>query len=155
MDIIIYERPDGGLDITPISPELGETDADAIVRVVARNKEVGMIPSDEVGVSVVSETVLMGGGIDASLALREFRGSWMMMGGAVKEDLALARIIQKKRIDRAKTHQARELLEREMLGEDITADKAQLRAVNPQAIVDGAANIAALKAAWPASLLRR
>ena len=85
-------------------------------------------------------------------ANRDFRNAWTDNGTFVTVDLAKARVIQKERIDRARLQKARELLEREMLGEDVTAAKNQLRAMDAQTIVDGAATVAALRAAWPAGL---
>ena len=154
MKIIIHERLDDGVSITPIHPNQGETEAAAINRVVDRNKEVGNLPADDVGVTIADESSLLGGSLEASKTQREFRGAWEFTRPNIEENLTKARVIQRDRIDRAKTRQVRKLLEREMLGEDITAAKAQLRTVNPQEIVDGAINIAALKSSWPENLSR-
>ena len=85
---------------------------------------------------------------------REFRNAWEQAGGIISTNLAKARDIQANRIEAARIKAARGMLEREALGENITAEKANLRAIDARATVDAAQNIAALKQAWPATLPR-
>ena len=66
-----------------------------------------------------------------------FRAAWRVREGAVVEDEQQCREITEKNLQAKKLDKARELLEREMMGENIASERAALRAFDPQAIVVG------------------
>lgn len=66
---------------------------------------------------------------------RKLRNAWVFNGNAVVEDVSKARDLVAERINRLKKFKARELIEREMIGEDVTQEKAALRALNAADVV--------------------
>lgn len=85
---------------------------------------------------------------------REFRDAWEDDGAAVRINMPRARDIQAARIDREKRAKIRDLMEREALGEDVTAEKDAVRAIDARTLVDAAATPGDLKATWPSELSR-
>ena len=81
---------------------------------------------------------------------REFRDAWEH-DGSFKVNHAKAVAIQEDRINRAKLKKSREILERETAGENVTAEKAQLQAIDKRVT---AKDMTELKASWPAGLER-
>ncbi len=132
---IVFTRPDGGVSVVCPAPGVD------IAVVLARS-----IPGDATDVTVVDETALS--------TDREFRNAWRQFGGVVSIDMPAAREIHAERINAAKRTVARDLVEREAMGEDMTAEKAALRAADVQAQIAAAPNPVALKAVWPLQLPR-
>ena len=139
---VIYTRPDGGVSvIVPIFGAMnpGETRTQFLDRLKAPLAARG-IPTE-----VIDHTELPG---------REFRNAWERNGKSVSVNEAKARSDLEKQIVAAKRRKARDLIERETAGEDVTADRAALSGIDPAAIVSKAANLAALSKAWPSGLQR-
>jgi len=132
-DRVCFTRPDGGM--STISPAPGVSLEQAMANVPAGMIDVA--PCDS-----------------AAFPDREFRDAWRNNAGTVSVDLPAARDIQAERIEAARRLKAKELVEREMLGEDVAAEKAALRASNARQLVDGAQNVDALKNVWPPGLDR-
>lgn len=144
MNVIAYTAADGSLRVVvPMAKEkkADENEADFVARIRAKD-----VPSDATDVVELNRSEIPQD--------REFRNAWKR--GAATEievDLEKAKTIQEQRIHNAKLRKARELLEREMVGEDITLEKAKLQAID-KTIVRTATSIDDLKALWPISLPR-
>lgn len=144
---ILYTRVDGGVDVlAPTASELARlmfndmTESQAIDLIKAKD-----VPSGAANVEVVEAATLP--------TDKSFRNAWVRPGfGPPAVDMPKARIIQQGRIEAARKDKMRDLLLREALGENVTALKAQVNAVNAAALVAGAANEAALKAVIPSVL---
>lgn len=136
VDVVLYTRPDGGVSVVHPAPGIGMDE------VMDRS-----IPTDATSVRVVDHLSIP--------TDREFRNAWFDDGTGIDHDMTKCRSIQKERIDRAKLQKARSLLEREMLGENIVAEKAKIRAINSDQIVGAALDLAALKASFPADLRKK
>jgi hypothetical protein len=134
-DRVCFTRPDGGVSIMSPAADV------SLAQIMAED-----VPIDATAVRLCDSAALP--------VSREFRNAWGDDGTSVTVSLAKARDIQKERIERARLRKARELLEREMLGENVTSEKAALRAIDAKALVDAAATVAALKAAWPSGLTK-
>ena len=132
---IVHTRPDGGLSIT--TPGEGVD----MVEVLAR------IPDGNINVREIDSRDIPGD--------REFRNAWSDDGANLTVDMVKARVIQKERIDEAKLLSASDLAGRELLGEDITAEKTTLVAINSDDIVRDATTPDDLKASWPTGLRRK
>jgi hypothetical protein len=132
-DRVCFTRPDGGVSVMTPAAEV------SLAQIMAED-----VPVGATAVRLCDSAALPPD--------REFRNAWTDDGTSVTVGLAKARDIQKERIERARLRKARELLEREMMGENVTSEKAALRAIDAKALVDAAATVAALKAAWPAML---
>ena len=78
---------------------------------------------------------------------RTFRNAWVQVPGGVQVDLPKARIIARQKIEAHRQEKMRDLLLREALGENVTAAKAQVKAINSGAAVAAAATEVALKVA--------
>lgn len=144
MKKIIYTRPDGGCSVVTPAPNArrpDESEAAFLARI--RQKSV---PANATDIRIVEPTEIPSD--------REFRGAWRQRPEGVVVDLLAAREIQRQRIERVRLEKAIELSRREMLGENVAAEKAELRAINAQSLVDAAQDVDELKAAWPASLSR-
>lgn len=141
---IVYTRPDGGVSVVIPNPKfVAQFDTEDEALSALRSKDV---PSDAADVSITDM---------ADLPDREFRNAWAQTTpGVVEIDMPKARAIQTERVERAKRAKVRELLEREALGENVTAEKAALRSINAKGIADAPATPADLSAAWPAQLPR-
>lgn len=144
MTKIIYTRPDGGVSVVSPAPAfMAKFGSEELALAALRAK---VVPSDATDVIEVDE-----GSIPTD---REFRDAWNHAGGVFGMDMPKARAIQEQRIDRAKRNVAHDIIEREILGENVAGDKAALQAINVKSAIDNAADIAALKAAWPPGLAR-
>lgn len=142
---IIWTRPDGGCSVFTPAPEFlarFENATEAMEAAAAR-----AVPADASDVMLVDEADMP--------TDREFRDAWRQAGDVVTIDLPTARTIQKARVQRAKRAKARELNERETAGEDVTGEKAILRAVSVDQDIDRASDLDGLKATWPTALARR
>ena len=145
MRCIVFTRPDGGVSIViPASNFVAQFPTEAEALAVVRAKSV---PADALDIGEIEDTDLP--------TDREFRDAWRLNAGVARPDLPAARDIQAARIDAAKRWEARALLEREPLGENVTGEMIQLAAIDARALVDAAQDIAALKAAFPPGLPRR
>ena len=142
MKKIVYTRLDGGVSIVNPTPQFLASfadEADGMATIRARN-----VPPDATDVVQVDETNIP--------ADRTYRNAWRQNGGAFSTDMPMAREIHSVHIGIVKRKKARELIEREMMGEDVTAERAALRAVNATAQIAAAQTPAALKAVWPVIL---
>ncbi len=81
------------------------------------------------------------------------RDGWEDDGATIIINLAKAKASFEKYIITLKRAKALDILARETAGEDVTSEKATLQAINPQALVAAAPDIAALRAALPAGLI--
>ena len=79
------------------------------------------------------------------------REGWEDDGANITVNMTKVRAAFEQHLDKAKLIEARGLLEREMVGEDVTSDKARLRAFSPNTAA--ASTPAALRALWPQWLL--
>ncbi len=80
---------------------------------------------------------------------REFRDALEDTGSSLDFNLSKAREIQRGRMVQAKRDLGAELAAREAAGEDVTAEKAQLQGIDPDALVDTSVDIDALKRSMP------
>lgn len=87
-------------------------------------------------------------------ALRDafLRDAWEDDGTSINVNMVKARASFERELREAKLGTARELNDRETIGEDVTSEKAALRATNPNS--SAAATPQALRALWPATLPR-
>ena len=131
---IVFTRPDGGVSVVSVPVD---TDA-ALAAAQAK------LPVDAANIQIVDESVIP--------TDRTFRDSWVQSGGGVVVDLPKARDIQEVKIRAAQRKKIRDILEREALGDNVAAEKASIRAVNPRTLVDNANDVAELKSTFPASL---
>lgn len=140
---IIYTRPDGGLSVVHPVRNNGETLSDAEVEQRAWDKLPATATSPRFVSSVPED--------------RSFRESWTDIPGvdAPSVDLLKAQAIQQDRIETARKEAMQDVLLRESLGEDVTAEKARIKAIDPYALVSDKADPAALKDAWPPGLAKR
>jgi hypothetical protein len=81
---------------------------------------------------------------------RTFRDAWVKTEAGIEVGLDKAKAVFGQRLAVAKRRKARELMEREFAGEDISAEKAALQAPGPD--VSQAQNTDELKALWPEGL---
>lgn len=144
MKQIIYTRTDGGLDT--VVPEISRTDPegftedDALQRALSKD-----VPADAINMRVVDEADIP--------TDREYRNAWEDDGAAIRTNIEKARTIFDERVRREKVVKARELRDREDAGEDVTAERDALRAVNPDS--RAAQTLDELKALWPKELNRQ
>lgn len=142
MKRIVYTRQsDGGVSVVVPSPKFIAkfTDEDAAIADLLAHD----VPSNAIDVKVVDETEVPSD--------REFRAAWKLNAGSIEVDIVKARAVQAARIEAARMKKMRKLLEREALGENVTGQKAALAAMNTNAAAN-AADVAALRRAWPAGL---
>ncbi len=141
MEKIIYKRPDGGVSIVRPAPKFingFRSPEEGLAAVVAK-----AVPADASDVAVV----------DSVPADRTFRNAWRQSAGVFSVDIGQAREIHAANIAAAKRAQARDIVEREAMGEDVTAARTALQAdLKPQ--IDAAGDTDALAAVWPAGLAR-
>lgn len=88
----------------------------------------------------------------ADLPDREFRDAWEDDGASVKVNLAKAKQIQRDRIRNAKLRHAQALLIRETAGDNVTAERTALQAIDEDALTAAPRSVTGLKAAWPPDL---
>ena len=131
---IIYSRADGGVSVVS-----APFDTDEAIE-TARAK----LPADAIGPRIVDELAVP--------ADRTFRNAWKQNGFVIEHDMPKARDIQEQRIKDSQRMKIRDILEREVLGENVIAEKASVRALNPRALVDSATSADELKAIFPAIL---
>ena len=159
---VVYRRSDGVVEV--INPnrsrmaELmaegeGRTEDEALAIITARCfsqlPERGFGPPED---AEVMEAVDIPG---HRVGDREFRNALVKPGpGAPTLDMSKARLIHAARIYTMRLSRARELIEREFLGESVAVEKAALRAQNVQPQIDAAASPKALSGVWPAGLNR-
>lgn len=149
MKIVAYSRPDGGVSVVNFAPKRlaelmadGMTEDDAITFL-----QIKSVPGDATQVEVIDNSVLPD---------RIFRNAWTKPGaGPPAVDMPKARVLHDASVQRERRVIARDLIERETMGENVTGDKAALAAVNVQAQINAAANPIALDAIWPAPLRTR
>jgi hypothetical protein len=138
----MWTRPDGGVSITHpaimVNDPPGFTEDDALARAMA------LLPSTAINPQIIEPADIP--------ADRTFRDALEVSGGALVHNMAKARAIQEDHIRRAQLRRARELLERELIGDDVAADKAAVRAINARNLVNAVSTPEALKATMPASL---
>lgn len=91
-------------------------------------------------------------GIEGYVGLKE---AWRDTGSGIEIDMPAARTAQAGHIRAAKTRAAQALLVRHAEGEDIDAERAQLGAIDADALVADASDPAELKERWPAVLEQR
>lgn len=142
MKKIVYTRPDSGVSIVNPAPEflaLFATEQEGLNAVQVR-----AVPADATDVVQVDEANIP--------ADRTFRSAMRQSAGVFSVDMPKAREIHAARIEDARREKARDLIEREMVGEDVTVAKEGLRATNVTAQINAAANPNALKAVWPEGL---
>lgn len=152
MKCIVYQRPDGGVSVVSPAPEfLGRKDEDGNP----------IFPTEDVGIAAVMAKDIPTDATDVSIcdtseipSDREFRNAWVRSGRGAAVDITKAREVQRERIETARRLAARDILEREALGEDVAAEKAALANIRAADIVGTVQSVAALKAAWPAGLKR-
>ena len=142
---IVYTRPDGGVSIVVPAPGFVAsfaTEDEAIATIQAKD-----VPADATNVEVMDRAQIP--------ALREYRNAWEKLGaGPPTVNMPKARLLHVERIDTAKRAKSRDLIERETMGKNVTAEKARFRAINVQAQIDAAATPEALSAIWPLELPR-
>jgi len=85
---------------------------------------------------------------------REFRNAWEHAAGHIGVNMSKARVVHVEHINRAKLTLARELLERELLGENVAAERGLLVAINVQGQISSAVNPEVLAQIWPNVLNR-
>lgn len=145
---IVFTRPDGGVSIVVPTPEKMaqfKTEADGLNAVRQNN-----VPSDATDVQIAERSDLP--------ADRTYRDAWerdtSRPKSPIKTDMPKAKEIHMARIREACRTRAKDLVEREMLGEDITIEKTALQAVDAQALVASAKTVEELKVVWPAELAK-
>ena len=139
MKNIIFTRPDGGVTVRSPSPRRlaeFEDEVEGMAAIQARN-----LPAGATDVVQVDEADIP--------TDRTFRNAWKHSGGVFSVDMSSARDIQATRVEIAKREKARDLIERDMMGEDITADKAALQGISVASQIAAAKTPNALKAVWP------
>jgi len=141
---ILYTRPDGGVSIVqPVRNTVGEvpgiTDAEIEQRAFAK------LPADAINSQFID--------LSAIPADRTFRNAWRQNGATVQIDLPAARAFMEKRIEEQRRIKIRDVLEREALGENVSVEKASIRAINARALVDAAQTPEELKVVMPAVLI--
>lgn len=143
---IIYTRPDGGVSIIGPAPEFiagfDGTEDEALAFIQAKD-----VPADAVDAVQVDETIIP--------TDRTYRNAWRQAGGNISVDMPAARVIHANHIEAAKRKLARDLIEREMMGENVTAEKTALRAIDVGAEITAAQTTDSLKDAWPMALGER
>ena len=117
-----------------------ETEDEFLARVKAK-----VLPADAINSQIVDEAAVP--------TDRTFRNAWEQAGATVTVSMAKARNLQEAEINRRRREKIRDLLEREALGENVTADKATVRAVNARTLVNSATTTEELKAVMPTELL--
>jgi hypothetical protein len=157
---IVYRRSDGVVEIVNPAPKrmaelmsfgLSEDDALVLIRMNAFSHlpDRGFGPAEDWEVMEATDIP------QSQPKDREFRNALEKPGmGVPIVNMTKARVIHSDRITGAKRALARDLLEREMEGEDINTEKAQLRAINVQGQINSATTPATLKAIWPTVLDR-
>ena len=143
MDKIIFALPSGALGV--ITPALAairsdESMGDFLARLSAKR-----VPAEAVGVEIVDETALPD---------RFFRNAWRLAGAVVVEDPDECRTLRAAQYAAAKLQTLRGLRDREDLGENVTAERAVVRAVDPAAEAAGKTPDQ-LRAHWPGAIERR
>tara|TARA_Y100000310_G_scaffold107209_1_gene105690 strand:- start:200 stop:697 length:498 start_codon:yes stop_codon:yes gene_type:complete len=138
----------------------GMTEDDIIVRVVARNREAGLIRDDY---WVVDEADLPGGAISVENDYNYFFDAWEWLGDGCKVNMPKARVIHMGRI-RLQRDAALEALDVPFMRavetgdaaeqQRIAAAKQQLRDIPQTLDLDGCATPEALGAVWPDGLAR-
>ncbi len=152
MKVVIFDNPDGTITVrnpvqnplpgSPAARRESEPDDDYFERLVAGpNRKGGTRVTD------IDHTQLPSGHENFKAA-REWDGTDVVV------NMAKARVIQEDKIDRKRRLKARELIERETMGENVTAEKAQLAAMNVGPEIAAAQTPAALNAVWPPGLDR-
>ncbi|MQA65027.1 MAG: hypothetical protein GEU76_03865 [Alphaproteobacteria bacterium] len=137
---VAFKRADGGVSITEV------TDMD-MGRVEFEKWKTSAVIANPEWLPATVET------ISNLPSDKEFRDAWEHVNGDVVENLSKAAGIQAIRISEAKAAKEKELLVREAGGEDVTAEKAQVQAVDPLS-VRNAKNIDELKSSLPTALKR-
>lgn len=157
---IVYKRSDGIVEVVCPAParmrDLAakgntEDEAIAIIQINALEKlpERGYGPAENVEVMEKAQIP------QTKQGDRAFRNALEKPGmGPPIVNMPKARDIQTKRINEAKRISARDLIEREMMGEDIATEKAALRAMNMLQAINAAQTPEALSVIWPAGLAR-
>lgn len=153
--VIVYRRSDGIVEIVNPAPKfmaelinsgLSETEALQVVSDNANDHmtDRGFGPMEDVEIferELITQIGSPG---------RVFRDALEKPGlGLPAVNMAKARVIQTQLIQSAKERKARNLIEQEMLGKNITADKAILRAINKTAQIAAAQTPADLENLWP------
>lgn len=143
--LIVYTRPDGGVSIVnPASEFIAQfdTEQEGLDAIQAKN-----VPADGTNVTIIEAADLPSD--------RRFRNEWHRPAGQpVQVDMTKARVKHTDRIRDARLAKARELIERETIGEDVAAEKAALQAIDLTTAIDNAPNATALHAVWDAMLER-
>lgn len=142
MKIITLEYPDGTIairgGITPRFLARFQGDRDAALQHIIDV----LVPEQNQGAVARVEDIELP-------ASREFRNAWRRRAGGVVEDLPAAKEIQIARIEARRRRKARDLLEREMIGENITAEKSALRTLNARALVEAKQSVDELRGFIP------
>ena len=167
MKRIVWRWTDGSVAFTR-APD------DKVNEVVAKMRSTGLTPYMAgldgkvlIGAAVAEKITLLGRFPELAAVIeeaeyqrafreaRDFREAWAWTTPAptIDIDIAKARDIQEQRIKNAQRLKIRDILEREALGENVALEKANIRAVNPRALVDAAITTDELKAAMPVELL--
>ena len=141
---IVYSRPGGAVEVCGPAPEYvaalmtrGMTEDQAVAATQAKD-----VPADASNIEIIEVAALP--------ADRTFRNAWVKPPiGPPIVDMPKAREIQRQRIEAAREATMRRLLLREALGDNVTARKAQIAAVDAAAIVAAAQNETALKNSKP------
>lgn len=142
MKKIVFTRSDGGVTVrVPSQRHLAtfKTEVEGMVDIQAQN-----LPPGAVDIVQVDEANIP--------TDKSFRNAWEHAGGVFSVDMVKARDIQTAHIEAAKREKASDLIEREMMGGDITSERAALRAVDVTSQITAAKTPAALKSVWPAIL---
>lgn len=144
---IVIEHPDGTVSIRGgLGPDMlarFNGDVDAALQWILDNKVPEQNPD---GVASIVDWTFPPD--------RTFRRAWRRGVGAVVEDPDECRAVHADRVQAAKRERLRELRDREDDGENVAAERAALRAVNPQAEA-ASKTPAELRAHWPAAVERR
>mgnify|MGYP001560420075 CR=1 FL=1 len=128
---IIYSRADGGVSVVSVP-----VDSDEAITLA-----IGRLPADASTPLVVDESVIP--------TDRTFRNAWEKNDSGITVSMTKARNIQEVRINEARRNKMRELLERTELGENLTTERAQIRALDARSLVNAATTIDELRVSMP------
>lgn len=162
MEVILYTLPGNRVAVGRVRREDGSWTSgilkrleagmtiDAAFEDVAQKGE----PADTISHRVIDVAMLPGGDNATGTYDRTFFGAFRAAGAAVTIDMPAARKIHAARILEARRAFSRDLMEREFMGEDVTAGKAQLAAMDVSAKIAAVRTPKTLNAVWPADLPR-
>lgn len=155
MKVVIFDNPDGTITVrhpvqnpkpeSPAARREGETDDQWFERLVDTDSAAPRKGGTRVAVMDTD---------DLPVDHHHFKLAREWSGAEVVINMAKARVEHAARINEMKLVRARELSDREMIGEDVSTEKAQLQNRDYETAIANAPNPTALKAIWQAGTPR-